>query len=118
MAFSSEFTGEAVHLLMDILNDDSLVVQLQALETLHHISLCGQLTVEESHLHMVKAWLIFKDIISSLEIIYHFLDMHFYPDFWIQNVLCSVIFWSTLHDQFSYFSFRSDLLVYFSSLAV
>lgn len=52
MAFSSEFTGEAVHVLMDILNDDSLVVQLQALETLHHISLCGQLKVEESHLHM------------------------------------------------------------------
>lgn len=56
MAFSSEFTGEAVHVLMDILNDDSLVVQLQALETLHHISLCGQLKVEESHLHMFNGW--------------------------------------------------------------
>ncbi|XP_073149060.1 protein SIEL [Henckelia pumila] len=52
MAFSSEFTGEAVHVLMDILNDDSLAVRLQALETLHHISLCGLLKVEESHLHM------------------------------------------------------------------
>ncbi|XP_073289207.1 protein SIEL [Primulina huaijiensis] len=52
MAFSSEFTGEAVHVLMDILNDDSLVVRIQALETLHHISLCGRLKVEESHLHM------------------------------------------------------------------
>ncbi|KZV48740.1 integrator complex subunit 4 [Dorcoceras hygrometricum] len=57
MAFSSEFTCEAVHVLMDILNDDSTVVRLQALETLRLISLRVQLKVEESHLHMVKSCL-------------------------------------------------------------
>lgn len=52
---SAEFAGGAVHILMDILNDDSVVVRLQALETLHHMAMHDHLKVEESHLHMVNS---------------------------------------------------------------
>ncbi|KAL0347523.1 UNVERIFIED_CONTAM: protein SIEL [Sesamum calycinum] len=49
---STEFSGGAVHILMDMLNDDSVVVRFQALETLHHMAMHDHLKVEESHLHM------------------------------------------------------------------
>ncbi|KAI3472839.1 hypothetical protein Pfo_029968 [Paulownia fortunei] len=51
-SLSTEFAGGAVHILMDMLNDDSVVVRLQALETLHHMAMHDHLKVEESHLHM------------------------------------------------------------------
>lgn len=54
-ALSAEFAGGAVDILMDMLNDDSVVVRLQALETLHHMAMHDHLKVEESHLHMVNS---------------------------------------------------------------
>ncbi|GFP92786.1 protein siel [Phtheirospermum japonicum] len=52
MVLSAEFAGGAVHILMDMLNDYSVVVRLQALEALHNMAMLGHLKVEESHLHM------------------------------------------------------------------
>lgn len=51
---SDEFAGEALNLLMDMLNDDSMVVRLQALETMHHMATCDCLKVQETHMHMVN----------------------------------------------------------------
>ncbi|KAF1897953.1 hypothetical protein Lal_00032715 [Lupinus albus] len=49
---SLEFAHEAINFLMDVLNDDSVVVRLQALETLHHMAINGCLKLQEKHLHM------------------------------------------------------------------
>ncbi|XP_045798541.1 protein SIEL-like [Trifolium pratense] len=49
---SVEFAREALDLLMDMLNDDSVVVRLQALETMHHMAINGCLKLQEKHLHM------------------------------------------------------------------
>ncbi|KAJ7950055.1 protein SIEL [Quillaja saponaria] len=49
---SAKFAGEALNFLMDVLNDDSLVVRLQALETMHHMAVCDSLKVQETHMHM------------------------------------------------------------------
>ncbi|KAL8039035.1 hypothetical protein ABFX02_10G009000 [Erythranthe guttata] len=49
---SAKFAGEVVYILMQILNEDSVVVRLQALETLHHMAMHDHLKVEESHLDM------------------------------------------------------------------
>ncbi|XP_061362118.1 protein SIEL isoform X2 [Gastrolobium bilobum] len=49
---SIEFAREALNMLMDILNDDSVVVRLQALETMHHMEIHGCLKLQEKHLHM------------------------------------------------------------------
>ncbi|GAU17151.1 hypothetical protein TSUD_177810 [Trifolium subterraneum] len=49
---SVEFAREALDLLMDMLNDDSAVVRLQALETMHHMAINGCLKLQEKHLHM------------------------------------------------------------------
>jgi integrator complex subunit 4 len=38
---------------MDMLNDDSVVVRLQALETMHHMAINGCLKLQEKHFHMV-----------------------------------------------------------------
>ena len=38
---------------MDMLNDDSVVVRLLALETMHHMAMYDCLKVQEGHLHMV-----------------------------------------------------------------
>ncbi|KAL2509940.1 Protein SIEL [Forsythia ovata] len=51
-AVSAEFASEAVNILMDMLNDDSVVVRLQALETIHFMAISDHLKVEEAHLHM------------------------------------------------------------------
>lgn len=53
-AICADFASEAVHRVMDLLNDDSLVVRLQALETLHYMNMHSHPKVEESHLHMVS----------------------------------------------------------------
>jgi integrator complex subunit 4 len=50
---SVEFAREALDLLMDMLNDDSVVVRLQALETMHHMAINGCLKLQEKHFHMV-----------------------------------------------------------------
>ncbi|KAG9134129.1 hypothetical protein Leryth_004806 [Lithospermum erythrorhizon] len=49
---SAKFTGQAVNYLMDVLNDDSVTVRVEVLQTMHQIALCGHLKVEEEHLHM------------------------------------------------------------------
>ncbi|KAL6520880.1 hypothetical protein OROGR_017449 [Orobanche gracilis] len=53
MVLSAKFARGAVHLLMDMLNDDSVFVRLQALKTLHHMAMHDHLKVEESHVHML-----------------------------------------------------------------
>lgn len=50
---STKFAGEALSLLMDVLNDDSVSVRLQALETLHHMAISNCLQLQEAHMHMV-----------------------------------------------------------------
>lgn len=50
---STKFAGEALNLLMDILNDDSVSVRSQALETLHHMGMSNCLKLQEAHMHMV-----------------------------------------------------------------
>ncbi|GER55763.1 integrator complex subunit [Striga asiatica] len=52
VVLSAKFAAGAVHILMDMLIDDSDIVRLQALETLHHMAIHEHLKVEESHLHM------------------------------------------------------------------
>ncbi|XP_047159467.1 protein SIEL-like isoform X1 [Vigna umbellata] len=51
-SLSAEFAREALDSLMDVLNDDSAVVRLQALETMHHMAINGRLKLHEKHLHM------------------------------------------------------------------
>lgn len=50
---STEFAHEALNILMDVLNDDSVVVRLQALKTMYYMAISGCLKVQEKHLHMV-----------------------------------------------------------------
>lgn len=50
---SADFAFEAVTLLMDMLNDDSLDVRLQALEAMYLVDTSGNLRVQGGHLHMV-----------------------------------------------------------------
>ena len=52
-ALSTKFAVEVLNLLIDVLNDDSMVVRLQALETLHHMAASDCLKVQETHMHMV-----------------------------------------------------------------
>ncbi|KAJ8564461.1 hypothetical protein K7X08_000921 [Anisodus acutangulus] len=49
---SADFSNEVVNLLMDVLNDDSIAVRLQALDTMHHMAMFGLLKVQQAHLHM------------------------------------------------------------------
>nr|XP_023903304.1 protein SIEL [Quercus suber] len=49
---SAEFAGEALNLLMDVLNDDSMFVRLEALETMLHMATYGHLKVQGTHMHM------------------------------------------------------------------
>lgn len=51
---SAEFAGKALDLLMDVLNDDSIFVRLQALETMLHMATWGHLKVQGTHMHMVN----------------------------------------------------------------
>lgn len=53
-AFSTEFARQAVNILMDMLNDDSVVVRLQALETVRYMAISDHLMVEETILHRVN----------------------------------------------------------------
>ncbi|XP_051130333.1 protein SIEL [Andrographis paniculata] len=55
---SAKFSGGVVDRMMDMLNDDAVVVRLQALITLHHIAMNGHFTVEASQLQMFLGTLI------------------------------------------------------------
>lgn len=50
---SGQFAGEAVNLLSYVLNDDSLIVRLEALKTLHHMATIGCLKMQEEQIDMV-----------------------------------------------------------------
>ena len=50
----AEFARQSLSLLMDMLNDDSMAVRLEALETLHHMATFECLHVQEIHMHMVS----------------------------------------------------------------
>ncbi|XP_058195835.1 protein SIEL-like isoform X1 [Rhododendron vialii] len=54
----ADFSGEAVYLLVDVLNDDSMVVRLQALETLRCMALFNRLEVQETNMHMLLGMLV------------------------------------------------------------
>ncbi|XP_010248865.1 PREDICTED: protein SIEL isoform X2 [Nelumbo nucifera] len=56
--FSLQFASDALDLLVDLLNDDSTVVRLQALETMYHMAKCGCLRVQETHMHMLLGTLV------------------------------------------------------------
>ncbi|GKA83637.1 protein SIEL [Tanacetum coccineum] len=51
---SATCAAGALDLLMDVLNDDSAIVRLQALRTMHHMDVLGHLKVQEMHMHMVR----------------------------------------------------------------
>ncbi|XP_031396936.1 protein SIEL isoform X1 [Punica granatum] len=51
-ALSSEFAGEAINLLTDMLNDDAVAVRLQALETMREMANCGHLSLKVANMHM------------------------------------------------------------------
>ncbi|KAF2306481.1 hypothetical protein GH714_018462 [Hevea brasiliensis] len=55
ITLSSEFADQALSLLMDMLNANSMVVRLEALETLHHMAISECLNVQEIHMHMDEA---------------------------------------------------------------
>lgn len=52
-ALSEKFAGEALNYLVDMLNDDSVTVRLQALKTMLLMANCEHLNVQEIHMHMV-----------------------------------------------------------------
>ncbi|CAA6669347.1 unnamed protein product [Spirodela intermedia] len=49
---SAKFADNALDFLMDMLNDDSDAVQLQALQTLFQMTSNGNMNVQERHMHM------------------------------------------------------------------
>ncbi|PPS06623.1 hypothetical protein GOBAR_AA14017 [Gossypium barbadense] len=49
--FSLRFACEALNLMMDMLSDDSTVIRLQALDTIHHMATSDHLKVEKIHIH-------------------------------------------------------------------
>lgn len=55
MVLSAEFACGTVDFLVCMLSDASVVVRLQALETLHHMASHGHLKVAEDHLDMVNS---------------------------------------------------------------
>ncbi|TXG58901.1 hypothetical protein EZV62_016730 [Acer yangbiense] len=56
--FSEKFAGEALNLLVDMVNDDSVAVRLQVLETMHHMANCECLKLQEMHMHMFLGTLV------------------------------------------------------------
>ncbi|KAK7339973.1 hypothetical protein VNO77_20663 [Canavalia gladiata] len=57
-SLSVKFAREALDLLVDVLNDDSVVVRSHALETMHHMAINGFLKLHEKHLHMFLSALV------------------------------------------------------------
>ncbi|KAI3989388.1 hypothetical protein MKX01_016588 [Papaver californicum] len=58
ISFSVRFANDALNLLMDMLNDHSMVVRLQTLETMYHMATCDRLKVQEAHMHMFLGTLV------------------------------------------------------------
>ncbi|XP_031284736.1 protein SIEL-like [Pistacia vera] len=58
---SEKFAGEALNFLVDMLNDDSVTVRLQALETMLLMANCEHLKVQEIHMHMFLGTLVDKN---------------------------------------------------------
>ncbi|PON42479.1 Coatomer beta subunit [Parasponia andersonii] len=61
IVLSTDFALEALNLLMDILNDDTVIVRLQALETVHCMATCDCLKLQEKHMHLFLGPLVDKD---------------------------------------------------------
>ncbi|KAK7294764.1 hypothetical protein RJT34_17660 [Clitoria ternatea] len=59
-SLSVEFGRLALDLLMDMLNDGSIVVRVQALETMHHMAIKGRLKLHEKHLYSFLCALVDK----------------------------------------------------------
>ena len=51
--FSIRFAGDALNLLMEMLNDDVVAVRLQTLQTLSEMATHDHLTIQEKHMQMV-----------------------------------------------------------------
>ncbi|KAI3908438.1 hypothetical protein MKW92_012632 [Papaver armeniacum] len=58
IAFSVRFANDTLDLLIDMLNDHSMVVRLQTLETMHHMVTCDRLKVQEAHMQMFLGTLV------------------------------------------------------------
>ncbi|XP_052199540.1 protein SIEL isoform X1 [Diospyros lotus] len=58
---SADFAGEALNLVLNVLNDDSMVVRIQALEAMCCMVLFDHLKVQETHMHMFLSTLIDTD---------------------------------------------------------
>ncbi|KAI3966474.1 hypothetical protein MKW92_034964 [Papaver armeniacum] len=71
IAFSVRFANDTLDLLIDMLNDHSMVVRLQTLETMYHMVTCDRLKVQEAHMHVLRLLKLpymktFKSSISGL----------------------------------------------------
>ncbi|KAI3882019.1 hypothetical protein MKW92_050080 [Papaver armeniacum] len=58
IAFSVRFANDTLDLLIDMLNDHSMVVRLQTLETMYHMVACDRLKVQEAHMQMFLGTLV------------------------------------------------------------
>ncbi|KAL4352960.1 hypothetical protein GQ457_06G005550 [Hibiscus cannabinus] len=58
IVFSLQFACEALKLMMDMLNDDSMIVRLQALDTIHHMATTDHLKVEKIDMHRFLSTLV------------------------------------------------------------
>ncbi|XP_062094967.1 protein SIEL isoform X2 [Humulus lupulus] len=59
---SANFAREALNLLIDVLNDGSVIVRLQALETMHCMASCDRLKLQEKHVHTFLGPLVDKTL--------------------------------------------------------
>ncbi|XP_074301734.1 protein SIEL-like isoform X1 [Silene latifolia] len=57
-AVSGQFAGEVFNIVSDVLNDDSIIVRLEALKTLHHMAVSGCLKMQEEHIEMLLGTLV------------------------------------------------------------
>ncbi|XP_008654333.1 protein SIEL isoform X2 [Zea mays] len=61
--FSTQYTEKALDLLMDMMNDDTEAVRLQALEALFSMATYGCLSVQEKHMHMFLGLLVDANVL-------------------------------------------------------
>ncbi|KAK1271602.1 hypothetical protein QJS04_geneDACA014670 [Acorus gramineus] len=52
--FSLQFADDALNLMMDMLNDDTMAVRLQTLESMFRMASCDRLNVQGKHMHMKR----------------------------------------------------------------
>ncbi|XP_074296203.1 protein SIEL-like isoform X2 [Silene latifolia] len=55
---SGQFAGEVFNIVSYVLNDDSIIVRLEALKTLHHMAVSGCLKMQEEHIEMLLGTLV------------------------------------------------------------